>query len=326
METLNEQFDSALGKVNLGDKVGRAKKAHEEVRDVLAEDATLKTAGIKTILIGSYGRDVAIWPGHDVDVFSKLPGWSKGPAALYDAVRKPLKDHYKDRLDDSGGHAVSVSFGDDFSVDVVAATESNSGHWVIPAEDATGDHTRWDATDPELLGDLAEKRNAEPKVNGQGAYKPIVKLARQVRAAHLGDKRPKGLYFEMLTYWAFEHGVKGTTFAELLASTLDRIAAQLKSGKVADDPALGRTFDPAPTADELSAAADVFHDLASKANAALSMEKCPAAAAWREILGRNGNGWVFPLPDDCDEKGNVIKSVTDISALGPQQARGFAAP
>jgi hypothetical protein len=326
METLDTQFAAALKRINLSDdRVTRAKKAHEDVRDVLDADETLMGYGSSTILIGSYGRDVSIQPGHDVDVFCRLPDFDADPETLWQAVRKPLKDHYKDRVDDSGGHAISVAFGDEFSVDIVGATPAQSGHWQIPAEDDMGGRTQWDETDPERLGEMSTNRNSTPLVGAQGAYKPTVKLVRQIRAAHATDKRPNGLYFEMLTYRAFQLGVAGNTFAEILTSTLESIATHLESGLIVDDPALERPFDPAPSSEQLAASAKIFREKATTARAALSLEKCPAAAAWRQILGKNGNGWVFPLPEDCDDKGNVIKSITDISALGPQEARGFAA-
>lgn len=327
METLPTQFDKALGRINLGTtKVEKAKKAHEEVRDVLAADATLQEYDVETILIGSYGRDVAIRPGHDVDVFTKLHDYDQDPASLYEAVKAPLKKRYGDRLDDSGAHALSVAFGDDgFAIDVVGATEdAASGHWVIPALDELGNRTQWDQTDPEVLGDLAEKRNAGPKVNAQGAYKPIVKLVRQIRRHHLQDARPNGLYFEMETYWAFQAGVGGGSFAELLAATLQRIAAQLESGVVITDPALGRQYDPAPTDEEIKAAAKVFRAQADNATAALGMEQCPAAATWRKILGQNETGWVFELPAGCDESGKSVRATSSVTALGSNEARGFA--
>lgn len=325
METLSDQFDKALGRINLGEKVKRAKAAHEQVRDVLAADPVLQSYDVETILIGSYGRDVAIWPGHDVDVFVKLPGYDEDPASMYEAVREPLKNRYKDRLDDTGAHALSIAFGDDFSVDVVAATTSPStAHWILPSLDSMGNRTQWEETDPERLGALTEERNKTPLIGTQGAYKPVVKLVRQIRKHHAGDARPKGLYIEMVTYWAFQSGVSGGAFAEILASALDRIATQLESGVIAVDPALERPFAPAPTDEELTAAAKVFREQASAAAKALTLDKCPAAAAWRKILGRNGNGWVFPLPEGCDEHGNTVKTVEPVTALGSNEARGFA--
>lgn len=324
METLATQFQDALARINLSEvKVKKAKAAHEEVRAVLEADPGLKEYGVETILIGSYARNMAIQPGHDVDVFSKLPDFNADPKILYEAVRKPLKKKYGDRLDDSGAHALTVSFGEDFSVDVVGAAPSARGHWQIPALDDDGERTKWDESDPERLNDLAEKRNKEPKVGGQGAYKPIVKMVRQIRRHHLKEARPRGLYFEMLSYWAFEAGLSGDSFAELLAHSLDHIAGQLESDDVVRDPALDRSYEPPPTADQLEKAAHVMRGLAAQALAALNMERCPAAAKWRAIFGQNENGWVFPLPEDCDETGKARKA-TALGAIGSNEGRGFA--
>lgn len=325
METLDDQFDGALKKINLSTgKIASAKAAHEEVRAVLAADAKLQEYRVETILIGSYGRDVAIQPGHDVDVFVTLPDFDEDPESLYEAVKKPLKAEYKDRLDDSSAHALSISFGDDFSIDAVGATNPTSGHWVLPSLDPMGNRTQWEESDPVRLGQLAEDRNKTPTVGGQGAYKPIVKFVRQIRKDHLGDERPKGLYLEMLTYAAFEAGVTGATFVELLASTLGRIADQLETREVVTDPALERPFAPAPTDIQLAVAAMVFREQATAAATALTQELCPAAATWRKILGENENGWVFPLPEGCDADGNPIKTISSVSALGSNEARGFA--
>ncbi len=325
VETLDTEFNGALHKINLEDKVRRAKEAHETVRAVLEADPTLGDWGVDTILIGSYARDVAIWPGHDVDVFVKLPAFNGGPEALYEAVRSPLKQEFGSDLDDSGAHALTISFGSEgFSVDAVGATNSTSGHWVIPAADSTGRRAAWEPSDPERLGELAESRNKKPLVGEQGAYKPIVKLVRQIRQHHLGDGRPRGLYFEMLTYWAFEEDIDGGTYAELLAATLALIADQLESGAVALDPALNEPFQPAPSSDQLRVAAGVFREQADRAAGALTMDLCPAAATWRTILGENDNGWVFPLPEGCDASGKPFKKIRSLSALGSDEARGFA--
>jgi hypothetical protein len=68
----------------------------------------------------------------------------------------------------------------------------------------------------------------------------------------------------------------------------------------------------------------VFGDLATKAELALTLSRCPAAALWREILGENDRGPCFPLPPACDEKGNEIKNVAAVAAVGSREASGFA--
>jgi hypothetical protein len=322
METLNEQFDQALTMIGLGPKRARAIEAHEDIRATLEADPELKTRSVDTILIGSYGRETAIYPGRDVDVFVELPDANDEPETLFQLVKAPLVAKYGSRVSE-GRRAVKIDFPDEFGVDAVAA-EQTAAHWQIPATDAEGARTEWEETDPELLSELTTERNVTPTVGDRGAYVPTVKMIRQVRRHHLGDAKPGGLYFELETYWAFEASLAGTTFAQILAATLDRTATQLESGTVISDPAIDREYRPTPNPADLDTAAALFRDLASKAAQAIAAERCPAAVLWREILGDNERGPVFPLPAGCDEKGDVIKSVTPVADRGSREARPFA--
>ena len=324
METLADEFNTALSLIGLGDKRQRAMDAHAEVRAVLEADDDLVANGVDTILIGSYGRETAIYPGRDVDVFVKLPDGDEGPDETFEMVRKALATEYGDRLDDSGSRSMKVEFPDDFWVDAVPAVPSEGGRWQIPQADENGDRTGWEETDPEALGRLTIARNKEPKVDGQGAYVPTVKLVRQARRHHLADRKPRGLYLELETYWAFEAGVTGTTFAEIFASTLEHIATQLETGVVVNDPALAREYNPAPESADLEHAATIFRDLATKAALALAADRCEAARLWREILGENERNSVFPIPAGCDEFGKKAATITPIADRGSREARPFA--
>lgn len=322
METFPQAFRDALTMIGLGAKRARAIKAHEEVRDVLARDETLESWRVQTILIGSYGRDTAIYPGNDVDVFVKLPDGPDDPEVVFQAVKKPLVDEYGDRVEEHR-RSLMINFGDDFSVDAVPAIPT-AQHWQIPEADENGERTRWEETDPEELTELTHRRNDAPVVDGAGAYVPTAKLIRQIRRHHLGKAKPRGFYFEIETYWAFEAGVTGDSRAEILAATLDRIATQLESGVVVNDPVLGRQYEPRPDPADLAAAATKFRDLATKATQALADDRCPAAVLWREILGKNEQGWVFALPDDCDEQGKTVGRITPITDKGSREAHPFA--
>ena len=324
METLADEFTTALSLIGLGDKRQRAMDAHAEVRAVLEANDDLVANGVDTILIGSYGRETAIYPGRDVDVFVKLPDSEEGPDETYEMVRQALETEYGDRLDDSGSRSMKVEFPDDFWVDAVPAVPSDDGRWQIPQADENGDRTGWEETNPEELGRLTVEQNKEPKVDGQGAYVPTVKLVRQTRRHHLGDRKPRGLYLELETYWAFEAGVTGSTFAELFASTLERIATQLETSVVINDPALAREYSPAPESADLEHAATVFRDLATKAALALAADRCEAARLWREILGKNERNWIFPIPAGCDEFGKRAATIAPIADRGSREARPFA--
>ena len=151
------------------------------------------------------------------------------------------------------------------------------------------------ATDPERLTELTSERNRSPKVGDRGAYVPTAKLVRQARSSILGDAKPGGLYFEMLTYWAFTNGrVTGDSFAEIFSSALRSIADQLQSGNPLIDPALGTPYRPAPSAGDLEFAAKMLDAYADLAEEALTLDRCKAAINWRRILGRNDRGGMLP--------------------------------
>jgi Second Messenger Oligonucleotide or Dinucleotide Synthetase domain len=327
MQTLLNEFSGALTRIEVDPKPAIAAQA--EVRGVLEMSERLRQWGVDTILIGSYSRNTGIHPAKDVDIFAKLTkldATSTSPMEVFELVRDVLVAKYGNRATPQP-RSVKVSFPDHFCADVVPAVRFGT-HWAIPNRDTrfwVDPKQRWRETDPEKLGQLVSQRNAYPTVNGQGALVPTVKLMRQTREHHLGDRRPGGLYMEMATYWAFQRSAAfGASFAEIAAAILRLIGDQLSSGTVLNDPALGTTYTPAPSPDELSAAGRKFRELAEKAKAALDMDPCQAAAVWRQILGKNPDGPCFPLPDGCDEYGKKVGSIAAVAATGPNEARPFA--
>jgi hypothetical protein len=331
--TLPEQFQGALTRLELGEKRRRVEAAHKEIRELLENDDQLCSWGVDTVLIGSYKRQTAIYPGKDVDVFTKLTelDTSASPRLVYDTVLAVLKAHYGDRAEPQH-RSIKVKFSvddtDDFHVDVVPAVRKGE-RWAIPRRnvelwDAHDINERWVETDPEKLTELTVAMNAILNVDGRGAYVPIAKLVRQTRWHHREKQKPGGFYFELMTYWAFDTGMEGDSFAEIFAKTLRSIAVQLNSGVPLIDPALGTPYKPAPTVEDRNAAASLFSDLASRAEQALALPRCPAAAIWRSILGVNDRGPVFPIPPGCDASGNEIKDVTRVVSVGSREASGFA--
>ncbi len=345
METLPTQFTDALCNIEVnGKRAKRAISAHTEVREHLENDTQLCAWGVDTVLIGSYKRDTGIYPGKDVDVFVKLPklDTTASPKDVYNAVLDALVDKYgHEKVGGRAcpqGRSVKIAFpstngDDDFAVDAVPAVRCGD-RWAIPTKDSnrwaqsTG---RWVETDPE---DLADKISAlstsplSPDVSGRNALKPIIKLVRQARRTHLGDDKPGGLYFEIVTFHEWNSGgVTGSTWAELFATTLRRGATRLELCKILPltDPAMGTALNPAPTDEQLTVAATTFADLATFAEEALQLDVCAAAVKWRTILGENDKvgGHVFLLPPGCDANGNKIRSVAAVSSSGSDEARGF---
>ena len=324
METLAEQFKQALSRIEIGQsKLEGVQKAHQEVRTELERSDQLREWGINTILIGSYSRSTGIYPGKDVDIFSKLEKLNTEVSTeqVFRVFAGFLKGRYGDRAT-LQNRSVRIGFeAYGFSADVVPAVRAGV-RWAVPSRDQSG----WIETDPERLGDLTHDRNKSPKIGGRGAYVPVVKLVRQIREHHLGATKPGGLIMEMATYWAFENGASGESFAAILANTLGFLAQELAAAPTRPilDPALETPYSPAPTSAEFQAAAALFERLAVKADEALQAKRCPAAVLWREILGSNGRGSCLPLPPGCDEKGREIAGITAVTDSGPDEARPFA--
>ena len=332
MATLRSQFEQALTNIEVnGAKAKRAIEAHNEIRAVLEADEQLRKWGVDTKLIGSYSRDAGIYPGKDVDVFVKLTelDTEATPKDVYNAVWNALQEKYGDENDGGRGRqqarSVKVAFPDDgasngadssFSVDAVPAVHDGE-RWAIPTKDRnrwTASIGRWVTTDPERFGELSSDLStsgSSPSVGGRNAYKPMVKLMRQARQTHLGDKRPGGLYIEFATFEVWNSGrVWGDEWGDLFAQTLKLVAERLSYAHIVPlvDPSMGTPVAPEVEQSDLERAAKVFSELANKAEEALRLDDGKAAVNWREILGTNERAptSVFPLPPGYDEQGNPV--------------------
>lgn len=349
METLADEFADAVGMVTVnGEKAARAQKAHTEVRELLEHDDELRGWGINTILIGSYARKTGRYPGKDVDVFLRFERLTArhDPAKVYDAVKRVLVAKYGDAETDPQGRvtpqnrSLKVDFPDEdnpggdtsFSIDAVPAVPWGD-HWGIPNKKRDlwdDDDQRWIKTNPIKYANdtntLATSQSS-PTVGGANAYRPIVRLLRQVRHVHLGDARPGGLFVEIAAYYAWRDGlVTGTSWAELLTNTLEQVGQRFTAcvDTPLTDPVLGTTLKPELDPGQWSAAGDLFTRLAALGRDALASDKCRAAKIWRDILGENERGHVMRIPSGCDAAGFPVGAVTAVSAVGSNDPRGFA--
>ena len=340
MANLRNQFEQALTNIEInGQKRKRAIDAHTEIRELLQGDEQLKEWGVEPMLIGSYGRETGIYPGKDVDVFlrfTKLDTRAE-PRAVFNAVWRVIVSKYG-QYGQGGGRAqqqarsVKVLFpdrdrisGGDFSVDAVPAVR-NGDLWAIPTKDqnrwAQGEG-RWVTTGAVLFGDLSTELNqsaSSPRVGDRPAYKPIVKLVRQIRQTHLGDQRPGGLYLEFVTFEAWRSGlVGGSEWDVLLARTLQCIADRFRQAGVNPlrDPVLGTPVDPPLSAGQVEQAAAIFEKLAAAANRALPMNDTDAATEWRKILGGNDRANpVLPYPPNSGGGVGSTVAATGVGAAG----------
>lgn len=346
METLDAQFEQAVERVSVTDEKARhVVAAHTEVRQILEADDQLRQWGIDTILIGSYARQTSRYPAKDADVFLRFTKLTveDNPSIVYGAVAAVLIRHYG-AIENGGrvtrqARSLKIDFPaegsrDDlsFSVDAVPAVKWGSD-WGIPnrrPELWTNEDSRWVRTNPVEFTDLTVElstKSSSPTVGSRNAYRPVVRMLRQVRHTHLGEERPGGLYVEVLAYEVWLSGsVAGDSWAVLLTRTLRNVAARMRTA--ADegiaDPVLKTKMSPALTEEQWNHAAQTFEGLAASAEAALNETKCRAAQIWRQVLGTNDRGEVFPIPPGCGPDGKPITGVAAVSSTGSSESRGFA--
>jgi hypothetical protein len=189
-----------------------------------------------------------------VDVFLRFKNLSvrHDPGRIYEEVGRVLVDHYGLKEQHPGGRvteqarSLKIDFKDSgvpadlaFSVDAVPAVPWGE-HWGIPNRNRDRwdeEAGRWVETSPV---ELAVRTNAlataasTSTVGNRSAYRPIVRMLRQIRHVHLGENRPGGLYTEIAAYWAWSDGrVTGSSWAELLGGSLGAVADEFDLGRAA---------------------------------------------------------------------------------------------
>lgn len=306
-----EAFATACSNVEPeDDDVSNASDAHTDVRDVLAADQALQDYGIETILIGSYAREVSIRRVKDVDVFTKLEdlGDDLTSVELLDHIVAVLEDAYGVDRVELQDRSVMVDFPDfGLHVDVVPARPCDDA-WEIPDRVPAGSVEAWEETNPEELGSVSTAMNKRFGEN----YVPVVKLIRQTRRAQLGDERPGGHFFEVLTYHAFDQmdsDMEDANRPRLYVAALQSIADQLadyRDGIDVHDPSMpDSVISIRATQAQKDSAATVFADVAERASDALAdSSSCASAKVFQELLGKNSDGdWVFEMPSYCNADG-----------------------
>lgn len=355
--TLDAEFTQGVTNVTVNDKkLELAIAAHTEIRDLLNADEELRKWGINPFLIGSYGRQTARYPGKDVDVFLRFNNLSArhDPGKIYAAVERVLVAKYGSKDDNPEGRVTrqarslkidfpdaeepasygATSFSDtSFSVDAVPAVPWQ-GHWGIPNRDRKQwdkeENQRWIKTDPIQFDkdtDALCMASWSSQVGSRNAYRPVTRLLRQVRHTHLRSQRPGGLFVEVAAFHVWKAQlVTGSTWAELLTSTLEQVAGQFTEYEQTGlpDPVFGTPMKPALGFALWAAAASSFNWLAEQGREALDADPCRAAKIWRSILGTNERGEVLILPDGCDANGFPLSAISAVTAVGSDQPRGFA--
>ncbi|WP_327640860.1 nucleotidyltransferase [Kribbella sp. NBC_00482] len=329
MATLASYFREALQNIEPGEDAEHARDAHAEVREILQKSQDLKNLGINPVLIGSYKRHVSIRRVKDVDVFGRLDDAddSLRPGDALTLFRNALLAGYDESRVDAQHRSFKVDFPDyDLAVDVVPARRAGD-NWEIPKKTDQDNRASWIETNPLKLNDLTNQMNADFTLNDKGIYVPTVKLIRQVRRTWLDDQ-PGGLFFELMTYWAFhDHAPSGLSQAEYLTIVLEHIAEAMPdiAANGLDDPTIdGEKIATRATEDDFKVAIKRFEEAAELAREALDEEDdCQAAVLWQRLLGETTEEeQVFPTPEYCNTDGTHRATATTVKGAGSPAGTG----
>lgn len=319
--TLPSYFAQALSMIEPGTDADHAKAAHAEVSKALRNSGPLGRLGINPILIGSYAREVSIRRVKDVDVFGRLEEADKNlrPGRAIELFDQALVDHFGADRVERQARSIKVSFDEyNLSVDAVPARPADD-HWEIPKKTDQDNRASWIETDPTRLNELSTEMNKEYTLSGRGIYVPVVKLVRQVRRTWIGDQ-PGGLFFEILTYWAFHDDEPDeASHADYLVAALDYIEKELPAVAEAGlrDPTLdGKLIETRATQADFDIAAGRITEACDLARAALAeTDDCLAALRWQQLLGKTTEDEVvFEMPEYCNADGT--RRASTVSSKG----------
>lgn len=294
-----------------------APDAHQQLADVLKADETLSGWGINPFLIGSYGRRVSIRRVYDVDMFCRLDNYEEGTPAedILDKVYDVLVDEYGEDAVEREDRSITVLIpnADGLYIDVVPARRAGEV-WEIPTDDDD-----WVPTNPVVLADLKEEKNADYAE----LYVPCVKLLRQARRTLMGRSKPGGFAIEMAFYYACDQGLvtKTSSMAEFFAEAMEGVADTLRrvayEGFEIPDPSMPTASLEFDADSDFNLAADQFEGASKQAREAFEMEADEAGAAallLQGILGSNDDfEQVFPMPFGFDDDGTKTEGVVAIA-------------
>ncbi len=168
---LNTYFQGLLSNIEPDDQaVAKAKKSHEDLREILKNDEQISDADPDTYLAGSYARNTAINYIKDVDVvlLLKLDHNKTSPDVVVAWVQKSLQDHYLEVIPQ--GRSVQVRTDSGFELDVVPSVPigDRNGPILIPDRDVKS----WVASHPKGQISFGIEKNKDT----DGYYKPLVKI------------------------------------------------------------------------------------------------------------------------------------------------------
>ena len=227
---LNSYFRGLLSNIEPGpEAVKTAKKAHEDLRELLEEDEEISKADPETFLSGSYARDTALGSIKDVDVILiiDLDHETTPPDVVIAWLQASLQKYYDSVR--AQGRSVRVSTDSGFDLDIVPSVPLSHRHGPIWIPDR--EVKEWVVTHPK--GQIAA--GVEKNKALEGLYKPLVKIVKYWRD-RLPSKssRAKSYIVETLVFESLllAPSSYGQGVVDIFRSIYARYAPYLHSGAV----------------------------------------------------------------------------------------------
>ncbi|NNB92813.1 nucleotidyltransferase [Corallococcus exiguus] len=283
MLTVAQAFERFMQSLEL--REGEEREAKRQERQVF--DAVRRHLGPKeSILSGSYGRNTAIRPLHDIDLFLIFPGGNGrgeplSPEAFLLRVKHALEAEFRGKEARLQNRSVNIDFtGTGIGFDVVPAIEDPRQRNLYHIPDL--DRDTWILSDPRRHQAICDAANERAKKK----LKPLIKA---VKRWNQQQGRPaRSFQLEVMAYEGIATLPQGASYAEGMAHLF-----KFMSGRVEEtclEPAgIGPPVNAGISQGKLQQAQQRLSGALRQAAWALEQERrgqmASANEVWRELLG-----------------------------------------
>lgn len=254
----------------------------------VVREALRKRLGSTDFLSGSYSRNTAIRPLHDIDLFIVLESIASPPPTSPDAVLKQVRQALKDEwphkeLPILQKHSVHLEFSEKaIEFDVVPAFEQSGQKAYFIPERRDERHTeRWIRTNPRLH----QERSTEANEQAGKKLKPLLKAVKHWKRRH--SSLPVGsFHLEVMSYSAFPQPPQGG-YLECLEALFSHLGRQVLL-PCPDPSGLGPNVDGEMSPTQREAARQLLESAAKTLQLVRAEEKTSPAQAharMRELFG-----------------------------------------
>eukprot|EP00118_Oscarella_pearsei_P025570 m.308398 g.308398 ORF g.308398 m.308398 type:complete len:292 (+) comp43932_c0_seq1:54-929(+) len=194
-ESVGQRFQRMLERICMTSaERSHAIQRHTEMRTSLLQQPWVTTL----FLTGSYSRNTALNPLHDVDMFCVMDGISPdNPRYLIQLVQKAIKQAFPYATVDLQKHSAGVKFpGESITYDVIPAVRSGSMYLIPERGEKKEQPGEMIISNPGAVDEELERRHRE---SGNRLI-PLIRLMKKWN--ELNHKKIKNFHMEVLSYGA----------------------------------------------------------------------------------------------------------------------------